>query len=96
MLSLVPHDLNASTTIWHGDVLNLYSYQPILKQLFREFDGGEDTENHMASVTMRIMQALQTNLDGKSKQYKDAALTPLFLMNNLHYMVKSVCKYVAT
>ncbi|KAJ8615435.1 hypothetical protein MRB53_034807 [Persea americana] len=70
----------------------LFDYQPILKQLFREFDGGEDTESHMASVTMRIMQALQTNLDGKSKQYKDAALTPLFLMNNLHYMVKSVCK----
>ncbi|RWR85240.1 exocyst complex component EXO70A1-like protein isoform X1 [Cinnamomum micranthum f. kanehirae] len=70
----------------------LFDYQPILKQLFREFDGGEDTENQMASVTMQIMQALQTNLDGKSKQYKDAALTPLFLMNNIHYMVKSVCK----
>ncbi|GAV70398.1 Exo70 domain-containing protein [Cephalotus follicularis] len=39
---------------------------------------------------MRIMQALQTNLDGKSKQYKDPALTHLFLMNNIHYMVRSV------
>lgn len=77
-------------------MLNLYSYQPILKQLFREFDGGEDTDYQMATVTMRIMQALQINLDGKSKQYKDPALTPLFLMNNVHYMVKSVCKYVAT
>ncbi|KAI7733234.1 hypothetical protein M8C21_016416 [Ambrosia artemisiifolia] len=39
---------------------------------------------------MRIMQALQINLEGKSKQYKDPALTNLFLMNNIHYMVRSV------
>ncbi|KAG4969784.1 hypothetical protein JHK85_036205 [Glycine max] len=36
------------------------------------------------------MQALQSNLDGKSKQYKDPALTQLFLMNNIHYIVRSV------
>ena len=39
------------------------------------------------------MQALQTILDGKSKQYKDPALTHLFLMNNIHYMVISVRRY---
>lgn len=44
---------------------------------------------------MRIMQALQTNLDGKSKQYKDTALTHLFLMNNIHYMVRSVRRFVS-
>lgn len=43
---------------------------------------------------MRIMQALQTNLDGKSKQYRDPALTQLFLMNNIHYMVRSVRRFV--
>uniref|UniRef100_M1BJ62 Exocyst subunit Exo70 family protein n=1 Tax=Solanum tuberosum TaxID=4113 RepID=M1BJ62_SOLTU len=36
------------------------------------------------------VKALQTNLDGKSKQYKDPSLTNLFLMNNIHYMVRSV------
>ncbi|WMV53684.1 hypothetical protein MTR67_047069 [Solanum verrucosum] len=36
------------------------------------------------------VRALQTNLDGKSKQYKDPSLTNLFLMNNIHYMVRSV------
>ncbi|RWW48425.1 hypothetical protein BHE74_00045515 [Ensete ventricosum] len=41
-------------------------------------------------MTMRIMQSLQNNLDGKSKQYKDPALTYLFLMNNIHYMVRSL------
>ncbi|KAL7252652.1 hypothetical protein ACSBR1_007257 [Camellia fascicularis] len=68
----------------------LFDYQSTLKQLFQEFESGEETNSQLASVTMRIMQALQTNLDGKSKQYKDPALTNLFLMNNIHYMVRSV------
>ncbi|TXG49290.1 hypothetical protein EZV62_025165 [Acer yangbiense] len=71
-------------------LLNSYSYQNTLKQLFQEFVKGDETNSQLASVTMRIMQALQTNLDGKSKQYKDPALTHLFLMNNIHYMVRSV------
>ncbi|KAK2634291.1 hypothetical protein Ddye_029083 [Dipteronia dyeriana] len=68
----------------------LFDYQSTLKQLFQEFVQGDETNSQLASVTMRIMQALQTNLDGKSKQYKDPALTHLFLMNNIHYMVRSV------
>ncbi|GAB4855188.1 hypothetical protein Ancab_023814 [Ancistrocladus abbreviatus] len=68
----------------------LYDYQSTLKQLFQEFEQEEDSNSQLASVTMRIMQALQTNLDGKSKQYKDPALTHLFLMNNIHYIVRSV------
>ena len=42
---------------------------------------------------MQIMQALQSNLDGKSKHYRDPALTHLFLMNNIHYIVRSVRRY---
>ncbi|XP_034703902.1 exocyst complex component EXO70A1-like [Vitis riparia] len=68
----------------------LFDYQSTLKQLFQEFENEKGTTSQLASVTMRIMQALQTNLDGKSKQYKDPALTHLFLMNNIHYMVRSV------
>ncbi|XP_057463405.1 exocyst complex component EXO70A1-like [Actinidia eriantha] len=68
----------------------LFDYQSTLKQLFQEFETGEESHAQLASVTRRIMQALQTNLDGKSKQYKDPALTNLFLMNNIHYMVRSV------
>ncbi|OIW01735.1 hypothetical protein TanjilG_03873 [Lupinus angustifolius] len=67
----------------------LFDYRSTLKQLFQEFEGTEDSPQ-LASLTMRIMQALQTNLDGKSKQYKDLALTHLFLMNNIHYIVRSV------
>ncbi|KAL3645310.1 hypothetical protein CASFOL_010490 [Castilleja foliolosa] len=68
----------------------LFDYQSTLKQLFQEFEAGDDSNSQLAAVTMRIMQALQTNLDGKSKQYRDTSLTHLFLMNNIHYMVRSV------
>ncbi|KAK6135936.1 hypothetical protein DH2020_030319 [Rehmannia glutinosa] len=68
----------------------LFDYQSTLKQLFQEFETRDDSTSQLAVVTMRIMQALQTNLDGKSKQYRDTSLTHLFLMNNIHYMVRSV------
>ncbi|XP_052198809.1 exocyst complex component EXO70A1-like [Diospyros lotus] len=67
----------------------LFDYQITLKQLLQEFDG-DDPQNQLAAITTRIMLALQNNLDGKSKQYKDPALTQLFLMNNIHYIVRSV------
>ncbi|XP_021892476.1 exocyst complex component EXO70A1 isoform X2 [Carica papaya] len=67
----------------------LFDYQSTLKLLFQEFDE-TDPDALLASITTRIMQALQTNLDGKSKQYRDPALTQLFLMNNIHYIVRSV------
>ncbi|KAL9673242.1 hypothetical protein QQ045_029496 [Rhodiola kirilowii] len=69
----------------------LFDYQSTLKQLFQEFDGGEP-DSQIGAVTKRIIQALQANLDGKSKQYKDPALTQLFMMNNMHYIVRSVRK----
>lgn len=74
-------------------VLHVHSYQSTLKLLFQEFDEG-DADARLTAVTTRIMQALQSNLDGKSKQYKDPALTQLFLMNNIHYIVRSVRRFV--
>ncbi|ERN16141.1 hypothetical protein AMTRI_Chr11g95420 [Amborella trichopoda] len=68
----------------------LFDYQSTLKQLFQENENGGGPNSQLATVTMRIMAALQTNLEGKSKNYKDPALTQLFLMNNIHYMVRSV------
>ncbi|KAH6807499.1 exocyst subunit exo70 family protein A2 [Perilla frutescens var. frutescens] len=69
----------------------LFDYHSTLQQLFKEFGEG-DSEQRLASITTKIMQALQSNLEGKSKQYKDPALTQLFLMNNIHYIVRSVCR----
>ncbi|XP_022746416.1 exocyst complex component EXO70A1-like [Durio zibethinus] len=73
----------------------LFDYQSTLKQLFQEFDDGDshadvDADAQLTNVTTRIVQVLLTNLDGKSKQYKDPALTQLFMMNNIHYIVRSV------
>ncbi|KAK1322759.1 hypothetical protein QJS10_CPA02g01055 [Acorus calamus] len=72
----------------------LFDYQSTLRQLFLEFEdnGDRETNSKFASVTMRIMQVLQENLEGKSKQYKDPALSHLFLMNNINYIVRSVRK----
>ncbi|XP_027363887.1 exocyst complex component EXO70A1-like isoform X1 [Abrus precatorius] len=67
----------------------LFDYRSTLTQLFQGFEA-EGNSSQLASVTMQILQALQTNLDGKSKQYRDPALTHLFLMNNIHYIVRSV------
>ncbi|XP_071686496.1 exocyst complex component EXO70A1-like [Rutidosis leptorrhynchoides] len=67
----------------------LFDYQSTLKQLFLEFQES-DPDAQLGKITTRIMQALQNNLDGKSKQYKDQALTQLFMMNNIHYIVRSV------
>ncbi|XP_042015292.1 exocyst complex component EXO70A1-like [Salvia splendens] len=67
----------------------LFDYHSTLQQLFKELGEG-DSEQQLAFITTKIMQALQTNLEVKSKQYKDPALTQLFLMNNIHYIVRSV------
>jgi len=67
----------------------LFDYQSTLKQLFQEFKE-DGTGSELAAVTMKIMQALQNNLEAKAKQYKDPALMHIFLMNNIHYIVKSV------
>ncbi|PNT65404.1 hypothetical protein BRADI_4g41980v3 [Brachypodium distachyon] len=68
----------------------LFDYQSALKLVFQEYGTGGDTESQLAVILESIMEALQNNLDGKSKLYKDPALMYIFLMNNIHYMVKSV------
>ncbi|KAI3455642.1 hypothetical protein Pfo_012305 [Paulownia fortunei] len=37
-----------------------------------------------------IVVILKCNLENKSKQYKDAALAHLFMMNNVHYIVQKI------
>ncbi|EFJ09561.1 hypothetical protein SELMODRAFT_184479 [Selaginella moellendorffii] len=67
----------------------LFDYQITLRQLFDEEDK-DVSSSRLAAATSKIMVVLQNNLDSKAKQYKDPALTHIFLMNNIHYMVKSV------
>jgi exocyst complex protein 7 len=64
------------------------SYQNTLNYLSGGAQGqSDDSPSHLAAATMRIMSALQTNLDGKSKLCRDPALTWFFLMNDIHCMV---------
>ncbi|KAM0040805.1 putative exocyst complex component Exo70, cullin repeat-like-containing domain superfamily [Helianthus debilis subsp. tardiflorus] len=62
----------------------------ILNQNELKLDSYCNYDAQLAKIIMWIMQALQNNLDGKSKNYKDQALTHLFMMNNIHYIVRSV------
>ncbi|CAB4268727.1 unnamed protein product [Prunus armeniaca] len=78
------------TAVSDGTVHPLTSYVINYVKFLFEIENGDEGGSQLASVTMQIMQALQTNLDGKSKQYRDPSLTHLFLMNNIHYMVRSV------
>ena len=43
---------------------------------------------------MDVIHDLDTNLDTKSKQYGDHCLAHLFLMNNIQYIVRSICRYM--
>ncbi|KAJ9140551.1 hypothetical protein P3X46_031184 [Hevea brasiliensis] len=59
-----------------------------------EIDNGQDfsssTSCPMAYHLRSIASSLESNLIDKSKLYKDDSLQYIFLMNNIHYMVKKV------
>eukprot|EP00271_Cylindrocystis_brebissonii_P002985 TRINITY_DN13727_c0_g1_i1.p1 TRINITY_DN13727_c0_g1~~TRINITY_DN13727_c0_g1_i1.p1 ORF type:complete len:660 (-),score=163.46 TRINITY_DN13727_c0_g1_i1:943-2922(-) len=80
----------------------LFEYHATLQQLYSDSSGGtgpaapgvpeEKAGNgkaRLADKTARIVSVLQANLENKSKLYRDPALTQLFLMNNVHYMVRN-------
>lgn len=49
-----------------------------------------DQKSPLALHLIWIIVILEFNLASKSKQYKDSALTHLFIMNNVHYIVQKV------
>lgn len=51
---------------------------------FGEFEGRTPLALHL----IWIIVILQFNVEGKSKCYRDASLAPLFIMNNVHYIVQ--------
>lgn len=53
----------------------------------------ETTDLALAPLALQlfnVIELLKNNLEGKSRLYKDSALTYLFLMNNIHYIVQKV------
>ncbi|XP_051149019.1 exocyst complex component EXO70A1-like [Andrographis paniculata] len=67
----------------------LVEYRLTLLKLFKELHDN-NAEEQLTNITTRIIQALQTNLEGKAKQYKDPAFSHIFLMNNMHQLVRTV------
>ncbi|XP_061342880.1 exocyst complex component EXO70A1 isoform X6 [Gastrolobium bilobum] len=64
-----------------------YSGDPSTPDMdFAELEGKTPLAIHL----IWIIVILQFNLDGKSKHYKDASLSHLFIMNNVHYIVQKV------
>ncbi|PKA53576.1 hypothetical protein AXF42_Ash009072 [Apostasia shenzhenica] len=49
-----------------------------------------ENQSPLASHLIWIIFILQFNIENKAQLYKDAALSNLFLMNNLHYIVQKV------
>ncbi|KAF8091929.1 hypothetical protein N665_0432s0031 [Sinapis alba] len=56
-----------------------------------EMDFSEvENKGPLALHLIWIILILQFNLEGKSKYYRDAALSHLFVMNNVHYIVQKI------
>ncbi|CAM0901813.1 unnamed protein product [Alopecurus aequalis] len=69
----------------------LFDYRSSLELIFHESSNGAGTNSGLVSEITGVVHALETNLDVKAKQYKDLALGNLFLMNNISYIVRSIC-----
>ncbi|KAL7124710.1 hypothetical protein ABFS83_14G067000 [Erythranthe nasuta] len=69
-----------------------------LEQVFEESGGsnldyrkGNDSSSSSLAVQMEwIMELLESNLEAKSKTYRDSALCSVFMMNNGRYIVQKV------
>ncbi|KAL1203747.1 Exocyst complex component EXO70A1 [Cardamine amara subsp. amara] len=55
-----------------------------------DFSELENNKGPLALHLIWIIVILQFNLEGKSKYYRDAALSHLFIMNNAHYIVQKI------
>ncbi|BAH92879.1 Os04g0685500, partial [Oryza sativa Japonica Group] len=66
------------------------SYQSSIKQIFGDPCVEDEKDTDVVSQIVGAIHALETNLAMKAKQYKDLALGHLFLMNNIHYIVKYI------
>jgi exocyst complex protein 7 len=57
---------------------------------YEEDRGGREELSPLAVQINWLMHVLQNNLETKSKVHRDPALSSLFLMNNVYYMVQKV------
>ncbi|WVZ14856.1 hypothetical protein V8G54_012422 [Vigna mungo] len=50
----------------------------------------KEDESPFAAQLMRVMELLDSNLEGKAKLYKEVALSCIFMMNNGRYIVQKI------
>ncbi|GER28366.1 exocyst subunit EXO70 family protein [Striga asiatica] len=67
-----------------------YSSDPDHNVLDMDFSEFEGQTSMLALHLIWIIMILQSNLDDKSKHYKDISLAHLFMMNNVHYIVQKI------
>ncbi|XP_059640772.1 exocyst complex component EXO70E2-like [Cornus florida] len=84
------------TLAGYGDTLNLLLERQDGEELGTVVDA-EDGQSAcsyhfrpMARYLWSVASILETNLDKKSRLYRDCSLKHIFMMNNIHYMVEKV------
>ena len=73
-------------------------YKKTMEQVFQEYRRPDDDDaqheggggDPFAAQLMEVMELLHTNLEGKSRLYKDPSLSSIFLMNNGRYMLQKI------
>ncbi|CAH9115774.1 unnamed protein product [Cuscuta europaea] len=82
-----------------GTIERMCSYKDTLEQVFGQHHqqhqeqqqqlglGGDD---HFKVQIVKAMEVIESNLEAKSKQYKDPSLSLIFLMNNGRYVMQKV------
>lgn len=69
-------------------------YQDTLEQVFKEHsktdDRNDDEVSPFSVQLIRVMDLLDSNLETKSKVYKDVALGSIFMMNNGRYILQKI------
>lgn len=85
-------DVHPLTSYVGNYIKFLFDYQSSLKLIFQESSIRDGTNSRLVAEITGLIHALETNLDVKAKQYKNHALGNLFLMNNIHYIVRCICR----
>lgn len=73
-------------------------YRKTLEQVYLEHQRIEAAEDQSAAASpfqaqiLKIMDLLDSNIEAKSKFYKDPSLSSIFMMNNGRYMLKKIKK----
>eukprot|EP01080_Neovahlkampfia_damariscottae_P001301 gene1301-11385_t len=71
----------------------MLDYQDIIENVLKNIyfkNDKEVQENHLEQYIQQILGAVETNIRAKKEEYKDIALSHLFLLNNHNYIMKKL------